>query len=112
MKYSSGPNHQLPSISLADNLRSLGFEVVRFKTGTPPRVNAKTIDYSKTEIQPGDDVGRAFSFETTEYILDQLPCWLTYTNGETHQVIDDNLHLSAMYSGMIKGTGPRYCPIN
>ncbi|WP_251943732.1 tRNA uridine-5-carboxymethylaminomethyl(34) synthesis enzyme MnmG [Staphylococcus sp. Marseille-Q5304] len=110
MKYSSGPNHQLPSISLADNLRSLGFDVVRFKTGTPPRVNAKTIDYSKTEIQPGDDVGRAFSFETTEYILDQLPCWLTYTNGETHQVIDDNLHLSAMYSGMIKGTGPRYCP--
>ncbi|PAG41521.1 tRNA uridine 5-carboxymethylaminomethyl modification protein, partial [Staphylococcus aureus] len=78
--------------------------------GTPPRVNSKTIDYSKTEIQPGDDVGRAFSFETTEYILDQLPCWLTYTNAETHKVIDDNLHLSAMYSGMIKGTGPRYCP--
>lgn len=110
LKYSSGPNHQLPSIPLSDNLRSLGFEVVRFKTGTPPRVNSKTIDYSKTEIQPGDDVGRAFSFETTEYILDQLPCWLTYTNGDTHQVIDDNLHLSAMYSGMVKGTGPRYCP--
>ncbi|HDT9051940.1 TPA: tRNA uridine-5-carboxymethylaminomethyl(34) synthesis enzyme MnmG [Staphylococcus pseudintermedius] len=110
LKYSSGPNHQLPSITLADHLRELGFEVVRFKTGTPPRVNSKTIDYSKTEIQPGDDVGRAFSYDTTEYILDQLPCWLTYTNGETHQVIDDNLHLSAMYSGMIKGTGPRYCP--
>ncbi|MEJ7542188.1 tRNA uridine-5-carboxymethylaminomethyl(34) synthesis enzyme MnmG [Staphylococcus intermedius] len=110
LKYSSGPNHQLPSITLADHLREIGFEVVRFKTGTPPRVNAKTIDYSKTEIQPGDDVGRAFSYDTTEYILDQLPCWLTYTNGETHQVIDDNLHLSAMYSGMIKGTGPRYCP--
>ncbi|EIA4847757.1 tRNA uridine-5-carboxymethylaminomethyl(34) synthesis enzyme MnmG [Staphylococcus pseudintermedius] len=110
LKYSSGPNHQLPSITLADHLRELGFEVVRFKTGTPPRVNAKTIDYSKTEIQPGDDVGRAFSYDTAEYILDQLPCWLTYTNGETHQVIDDNLHLSAMYSGMIKGTGPRYCP--
>ncbi|EKO1106136.1 tRNA uridine-5-carboxymethylaminomethyl(34) synthesis enzyme MnmG [Staphylococcus pseudintermedius] len=110
LKYSSGPNHQLPSITLADHLRELGFEVVRFKTGTPPRVNAKTIDYSKTEIQPGDDVGRAFSYDTTEYILDQLPCWLTYTNDETHQVIDDNLHLSAMYSGMIKGTGPRYCP--
>lgn len=110
LKYSSGPNHQVPSITLADHLRELGFEVVRFKTGTPPRVNAKTIDYSKTEIQPGDDVGRAFSYDTTEYILDQLPCWLTYTNGETHQVIDDNLHLSAMYSGMIKGTGPRYCP--
>lgn len=110
LKYSSGPNHQLPSVTLADHLRELGFDVVRFKTGTPPRVNAKTIDYSKTEIQPGDDVGRAFSYDTTEYILDQLPCWLTYTNGETHQVIDDNLHLSAMYSGMIKGTGPRYCP--
>ncbi|REH94061.1 tRNA uridine-5-carboxymethylaminomethyl(34) synthesis enzyme MnmG [Staphylococcus felis] len=110
LKYSSGPNHQLPSVTLADHLRDLGFEVVRFKTGTPPRVNGKTIDYSKTEIQPGDDVGRAFSYETTEYILDQLPCWLTYTNSETHQVIDDNLHLSAMYSGMIKGTGPRYCP--
>ncbi|MHD0398766.1 tRNA uridine-5-carboxymethylaminomethyl(34) synthesis enzyme MnmG [Staphylococcus simulans] len=110
LKYSSGPNHQLPSITLADNLRELGFDVVRFKTGTPPRVNSKTIDYDKTEIQPGDDVGRAFSFETTEYILDQLPCWLTYTNDKTHQVIDDNLHLSAMYSGMIKGKGPRYCP--
>ncbi|PAG92122.1 tRNA uridine 5-carboxymethylaminomethyl modification protein, partial [Staphylococcus aureus] len=97
-------------ITLSDNLRELGFDIVRFKTGTPPRVNSKTIDYSKTEIQPGDDVGRAFSFETTEYILDQLPCWLTYTNAETHKVIDDNLHLSAMYSGMIKGTGPRYCP--
>ncbi|AMG97095.1 tRNA uridine-5-carboxymethylaminomethyl(34) synthesis enzyme MnmG [Staphylococcus simulans] len=110
LKYSSGPNHQLPSITLADNLRELGFEVVRFKTGTPPRVNSKTIYYDKTEIQPGDDVGRAFSFDTTEYILDQLPCWLTYTNDKTHQVIDDNLHLSAMYSGMIKGKGPRYCP--
>lgn len=110
IKYSSGPNHQMPSITLADHLRDLGFDIVRFKTGTPPRVNGGTIDYSKTEIQPGDDVGRAFSYETTEYILDQLPCWLTYTNDKTHQVIDDNLHLSAMYSGMIKGTGPRYCP--
>jgi len=110
IKYSSGPNHQMPSITLADHLRDLGFDIVRFKTGTPPRVNGGTIDYSKTEIQPGDDVGRAFSYETTEYILDQLPCWLTYTNDKTHQVIDANLHLSAMYSGMIKGTGPRYCP--
>lgn len=110
LKYSSGPNHQMPSIKLADHLRELGFDIVRFKTGTPPRVNGRTIDYSKTEIQPGDDVGRAFSYETTEYILDQLPCWLTYTNEGTHKVIDDNLHLSAMYSGMIKGTGPRYCP--
>ncbi|ULG71941.1 tRNA uridine-5-carboxymethylaminomethyl(34) synthesis enzyme MnmG [Macrococcus brunensis] len=110
IKYSSGPNHQMPSIKLADHLRDLGFDIVRFKTGTPPRVNGNTIDYDKTEIQPGDDVGRAFSYDTTEYILDQLPCWLTYTNDKTHQIIDDNLHLSAMYSGMIKGTGPRYCP--
>lgn len=110
LKYSSGPNNQQPSLKLADNLRNLGFDLVRFKTGTPPRVNSKTIDYSKTEIQPGDDVARAFSYETTEYITDQLPCWLTYTNERTHQVIDENLHLSPMYSGMIKGTGPRYCP--
>ncbi|MDQ0429170.1 tRNA uridine 5-carboxymethylaminomethyl modification enzyme [Planomicrobium stackebrandtii] len=110
LRYSSGPNNQQPSIKLAENLEKLGFETVRFKTGTPPRVNSNSIDYSKTEIQPGDDVPRAFSYETTEYITDQLPCWLTYTNEQTHQVIDDNLHLSPMYSGMIKGTGPRYCP--
>lgn len=110
LKYSSGPNNQQPSIKLADSIRNLGFDLVRFKTGTPPRVNSKTVDYSKTEIQPGDDVPRAFSFETTEFIMDQLPCWLTYTSAKTHQIINDNLHLSPMYSGMIKGTGPRYCP--
>ena len=110
LRYSSGPNNQQPSIKLAENLEKLGFETVRFKTGTPPRVNSNSIDYSKTEIQPGDDVPRAFGHETTEYITDQLPCWLTYTNEKTHQIIDENLHLSPMYSGMIKGTGPRYCP--
>ncbi|TYS85004.1 tRNA uridine-5-carboxymethylaminomethyl(34) synthesis enzyme MnmG [Rossellomorea aquimaris] len=110
LKYSSGPNNQQPSIRLSDHLHELGFDTVRFKTGTPPRVNSSTIDYSKTEIQPGDDVPRAFSYETTKYITDQLPCWLTYTNEQTHQLIDDNLHRSPMYSGMIKGTGPRYCP--
>ncbi|MBM7609500.1 tRNA uridine 5-carboxymethylaminomethyl modification enzyme [Lysinibacillus composti] len=110
LKYSSGPNNQQPSVKLADNLKELGFEIVRFKTGTPPRVNSRTIDYSKTEIQPGDDVPRAFSFETTEFITDQLPCWLTYTSQETHEIIEANLHLSPMFSGMIKGTGPRYCP--
>ncbi len=110
LKYSSGPNNQQPSIKLADSIRNLGFDLVRFKTGTPPRVNSKTVDYSKTEIQPGDDVPRAFSFETTEFIMDQLPCWLTYTSATTHQIIEENLHLSPMYSGMIKGTGPRYCP--
>lgn len=110
LKYSSGPNNQQPSIKLADNLLELGFNMVRFKTGTPPRVNSRTIDYSKTEIQPGDDEPRAFSFETTEYITDQLPCWLTYTSENTHDIINANLHLSPMFSGMIKGTGPRYCP--
>ena len=110
LKYSSGPNNQQPSVKLADNLKDLGFNMVRFKTGTPPRVNSRTIDYSKTEIQPGDDEPRAFSFETTEYITDQLPCWLTYTSENTHDIINANLHLSPMFSGMIKGTGPRYCP--
>ncbi|WP_411843072.1 tRNA uridine-5-carboxymethylaminomethyl(34) synthesis enzyme MnmG [Salinicoccus sp. HZC-1] len=110
LKYSSGPNHQMPSVPLADQLKNLGFEIVRFKTGTPPRVNSDSIDYSKTEIQPGDDVPRAFSFETKDFIMDQLPCWLTYTSENTHQIINDNLHLSAMYSGNIVGKGPRYCP--
>ena len=110
LKYSSGPNNQQPSIKLSEHLEELGFELVRFKTGTPPRVNSKTIDYSKTEIQPGDEEPRAFSYETTKYITDQLPCWLTYTNETTHQLIDDNLHRAPMFSGMVKGTGARYCP--
>ncbi|MFB7639755.1 tRNA uridine-5-carboxymethylaminomethyl(34) synthesis enzyme MnmG [Peribacillus butanolivorans] len=110
LKYSSGPNNQQPSIRLSEHLGQLGFDLVRFKTGTPPRVNSSSIDYSKTEIQPGDEVPRAFSYETTKFITDQLPCWLTYTNEGTHQLIDENLHRSPMYSGMIKGTGPRYCP--
>ena len=110
LKYSSGPNNQQPSIKLADNLRELGFDMVRFKTGTPPRVNSKTIDYSKTEFQPGDPEPRAFSYETTEFITDQIPCWLTYTSLETHQIINDNLDKSPMFTGVITGTGPRYCP--
>lgn len=110
LKYSSGPNNQQPSIKLSEHLEELGFDLVRFKTGTPPRVHSDSIDYAKTEIQPGDDVQRAFSYETTKFITDQLPCWLTYTNETTHELIDNNLHRSPMYSGMIKGTGPRYCP--
>ncbi|QQZ09447.1 tRNA uridine-5-carboxymethylaminomethyl(34) synthesis enzyme MnmG [Heyndrickxia vini] len=110
LKYSSGPNNQQPSIKLSEHLEKLGFELVRFKTGTPPRINSHTIDYSKTEIQPGDEKPRAFSYETTKYITDQLPCWLTYTNERTHQIIDENLHRSPMFSGMVKGTGARYCP--
>lgn len=110
LKYSSGPNNQQPSIKLSEHLEELGFELVRFKTGTPPRVNSHTIDYSKTEIQPGDEQPRAFSYETTKYITDQLPCWLTYTNERTHEIINGNLDRSPIFSGVIKGTGPRYCP--
>ncbi|SET25472.1 tRNA uridine 5-carboxymethylaminomethyl modification enzyme [Oceanobacillus limi] len=110
LEYESGPNNQRPTIKLSENLEELGFEITRFKTGTPPRVNSHTIDYSKTEIQPGDEKPQGFSYETTEFITDQIPCWLTYTNEFTHKIIDDNLTLSAMYSGMKRGTGPRYCP--
>lgn len=110
LKYSSGPNNQQPAIKLSEHLEELGLHLVRFKTGTPPRVNSHTIDYSKTEIQPGDDAPLAFSYETTKFITDQLPCWLTYTNEHTHKIIDDNLHRSPMFSGMVKGTGARYCP--
>ncbi|WP_284140663.1 tRNA uridine-5-carboxymethylaminomethyl(34) synthesis enzyme MnmG [Virgibacillus sp. LDC-1] len=110
LEYESGPNNQRPTIKLSENLEKLGLEITRFKTGTPPRVNSHTIDYSKTEIQPGDEKPRGFSYETTEFITEQIPCWLTYTNEFTHKIIDDNLSLSAMYSGMKRGTGPRYCP--
>jgi len=110
LAYESGPNNQRSSTDLSDQIQELGIEMVRFKTGTPMRVHGRTIDYSKTEEQPGDDVPRAFSYETTEFIMDQIPCWLTYTNEFTHQIINDNLSNSAMYSGMVEGTGPRYCP--
>lgn len=112
LKYSSGPNNSLASIGLADNLRDLGFEIGRFKTGTPPRVKSSTIDYSKTEIQPGDEKPNHFSFlsKDEDYLVDQIPCWLTYTKNATHAIIHDNLHRAPMFSGMVKGVGPRYCP--
>lgn len=110
LAYESGPNNMQASVKLSDHLKELGFSIVRFKTGTPPRVNASSIDYSQTEIQPGDDQPRAFSFETVKFITDQLPCWLTYTGEETHTIINNNLSRSPMYSGVIEGTGPRYCP--
>ena len=110
IEYESGPNNQRATVKLSENLEKLGFELTRFKTGTPPRVKSQSIDYSKTEIQPGDEKPQGFSYETVDFITDQIPCWLTYTNPHTHEVIDDNLKRSAMYSGMKRGTGPRYCP--
>ncbi|MBC2255406.1 tRNA uridine-5-carboxymethylaminomethyl(34) synthesis enzyme MnmG [Listeria ivanovii] len=110
LRYSSGPNNQQPSVKLSEHLEELGFELRRFKTGTPPRVKSSTIDYSKTEEQPGDEHARAFSFDTVEMILDQLPCWLTYTNEITHEIIQANLHRSPMFTATKKGTGARYCP--
>ncbi|WP_339238900.1 tRNA uridine-5-carboxymethylaminomethyl(34) synthesis enzyme MnmG [Paenibacillus sp. FSL R5-0517] len=110
LMYESGPNNQQPSLKLSEHLRELGFELVRFKTGTPPRVHKDTIDFSKTEIQPGDDEPKFFSYETESSDNEQLPCWLTYTSVETHQIINDNLHRAPMFSGVIEGTGPRYCP--
>lgn len=110
LQYESGPNNMRPSVRLAHHLKELGLEMVRFKTGTPPRVHKSSVDFAKMEIQPGDAVPRAFSYETTEYNTDQLPCWLTYTNEDTHGLINANLHRAPMYSGAIEGTGPRYCP--
>ncbi|AHV99727.1 tRNA uridine-5-carboxymethylaminomethyl(34) synthesis enzyme MnmG [Paenibacillus sabinae] len=108
--YESGPNNQQPSVKLSENLRELGFELVRFKTGTPPRVHKDTIDFSKTEIQPGDEHPKFFSYETKSSENEQLPCWLTYTSEETHSIINSNLHRAPMFTGIIEGTGPRYCP--
>lgn len=110
LMYESGPNNQQPAVKLSQSLKEHGLELVRFKTGTPPRVHRDTIDFSKTVIQPGDEKPKFFSFETTEEVPNQLPCWLTYTSEETHQIINDNLHRAPMFSGAIEGTGPRYCP--
>ncbi|MDR0297420.1 MAG: tRNA uridine-5-carboxymethylaminomethyl(34) synthesis enzyme MnmG [Streptococcaceae bacterium] len=112
LKYSSGPNNSLASVTLADNLRDLGFEMGRFKTGTPPRVLGSTIDYSKTESQPGDEKPVHFSFlsKDADYLKDQIPCWLTYTSATSHDIINKNLYRAPMFSGIVKGVGPRYCP--
>ncbi|WP_279083482.1 tRNA uridine-5-carboxymethylaminomethyl(34) synthesis enzyme MnmG [Lactobacillus apis] len=112
LNYSSGPNNTIPAIKLSENLEKLGFKLRRFKTGTPPRVNSNTIDYSKTEEEPGDQVPRHFSYESRDedYLKDQVSCWMTYTNRHTHKIINDNLTRSPMFTGEIKGVGPRYCP--
>ncbi|MFQ9696876.1 MAG: tRNA uridine-5-carboxymethylaminomethyl(34) synthesis enzyme MnmG, partial [Zhenhengia sp.] len=108
----TGPNGLKSSSDLSENLKALGIELRRFKTGTPARVDARTVDFSKMEPQYGDEHIVPFSFENKEADIkrDQYPCYLTYTNERTHQIIRDNLHRSPMYSGVIEGTGPRYCP--
>ena len=106
----SGPDGMHPSQGLADNLRELGLSLRRFKTGTPPRINRRSIDFSKMELQPGDSDPEPFSFRTHGELYNQAVCYLTYTNEETHRIIRENLHRSPMYDGTISGVGPRYCP--
>ncbi len=101
---------EFPSEKLSDNLRELGFEVNRLKTGTPPRLDAKTIDFSKLTEQEGDENPKPFSYSTKRIAQKQISCYLTYTNKETHKIIEDNLDRSPLYCGIIKGIGPRYCP--
>ena len=111
-KHASGPDQQKESKFLSGKLKDYGFRIQRLKTGTPPRVEINSIDYSKTSLQPGTNAKLAFSFTTDEYvpIEKQTPCYLTYTNETTHKIIHDNLEKCAMYSGLVKGIGPRYCP--
>ena len=106
----SGPDGMHPSVGLADNLRGLGLHLRRFKTGTPPRVNRRSIDFSKMELQPGDETVEPFSFRTEHRVNNSAVCYLTYTNEETHKIIRENLHRSPIYDGTISGVGPRYCP--
>jgi len=108
--FSGGPNGQFPSVGLASVLKELGLKMGRFKTGTPARVDRNSIDFSRMEIQPGDDKMYNFSFVSPVKERKQVPCWLTYSNDKTHQIIRENLHRSPLYSGKIEGRGPRYCP--
>ncbi|MDR0921009.1 MAG: tRNA uridine-5-carboxymethylaminomethyl(34) synthesis enzyme MnmG [Lactobacillales bacterium] len=112
LKYSSGPNNSQPSIGLADHLKELGIEIARFKTGTPPRVKSSTINYDETEIQPGDKEPNHFSYSTpdSDYLQEQIPCWLTYTSEDSHAIIRKNLHRAPMFTGIVEGVGARYCP--
>lgn len=108
--YDSGPNGQRPAMALSESLRAIGLKLMRFKTGTPARVDRRSIDFAKTSMQEGDPAAPAFSFLTEEMPAEQTPCWLTYTNEETHAVIRANLHRAPMANGVIEGIGPRYCP--
>ena len=111
--YSSGPDGSLPAEGLSENLAALGIKLLRFKTGTPPRIHRDSIDFSKLERQDGEDYIIPYSHKTDEKGLnqtEQIPCYVAYTNEKTHEIIRNNLHRSPLYSGVIKGTGPRYCP--
>lgn len=110
VNYESGPNGLRSANKLSQSLLENGLELMRFKTGTPARIDARSLDYSKMEIQSGDSKLRNFSFISRITERSQVPCWLTYTNEKTHKIIRDNLHLSGMFNGMIEGVGPRYCP--
>jgi tRNA uridine 5-carboxymethylaminomethyl modification enzyme len=107
-----GPDKQKASLGLSPQLREIGHVTSRLKTGTPPRIKRDSVDFSKTEIHEGDQVPRCFSYDNISYlkIEDQWPCYLTYTSPETHNIIDINLEKSSMYSGVVEGVGPRYCP--
>ena len=108
--FESGPDGVAAANDLSEVLKKLGVEIQRFKTGTPARINRNSIDFSKMEIQEGENDTVAFSFEDKNINMDQVPCWLTYTNEKTHEIIRANLHRSPLYAGLIEGTGPRYCP--
>jgi tRNA uridine 5-carboxymethylaminomethyl modification enzyme len=108
--FPAGRAGEFPSVGLSDSLRALGLSLGRLKTGTPPRLDARTIDFSKTEAQRGDDPPQPFSYSTKAITNPQLPCYITYTNRETHEVIRGGLDRSPLYGGRIKGIGPRYCP--
>jgi tRNA uridine 5-carboxymethylaminomethyl modification enzyme len=110
VSFSGGPDGLFPANKLSDSLLENGIELQRFKTGTPARINRRSVDFSKMEEQPGDEVIVPFSFETEEIEREQVSCWLTYTNSETHGIIRENLHRSPLYSGEIEGIGIRYCP--
>ena len=108
--YSGGPSGQRSAEKLSQSLLDAGIKLMRFKTGTPARVDARTLDYDKMEIQPGNDEARNFSFMSDITTREQTPCWLTYTNAKTHKIIMDNIDRAPMANGIIKGIGPRYCP--
>ena len=109
-KYAAGRSGEQPSLMLGESLRRLGFEIGRLKTGTPPRLDARTIDFSRFEEQAGDPIPTPFSFRTRAITQAQTVCWITYTNAETHRLLRQNLHRSPLYSGQIRSLGPRYCP--